>query len=90
MAKKASKKAKARKSGTLRGAPSKSAKTTTQRSGSLNQKNSKTFIGRNSVIGEFVSAKTGRIIKSSPAKPNLGREIIQTAVRSYIHREGRT
>lgn len=51
---------------------------------------SKTYIGRSSVSGKFVSAKTGRVVKSSPAKPHLGRERIQTAVRTYVRRDDRT
>jgi hypothetical protein len=63
----------------------------TTKSGSLSQKNSsKTLVGRSSVSGEFVSAKTGRIIKTSPAKPRLGRERIQTAVRNYVRRDDGT
>jgi hypothetical protein len=31
-----------------------------------------------------VSTKTGRIVKSSPAKPRLGNERIQLAVRDFV------
>jgi hypothetical protein len=63
----------------------------TKAASSPNQRSaSKTFIGRSAVNGKFVSAKTGRVIKSSPAKPRLGRERIQTAVRSYVRRDDST
>ena len=66
----------------------KSAGKTTKAASSLNQKSpSKTYIERG---GGFVSAKTGRVIKSSPAKPRLGKERIQTAVRSYVRGDDRT
>ncbi len=45
---------------------------------------SKTYAKRSAVRGKFVSAKTGRVVKSSPAKPKLGRKRIRTAVRSYV------
>jgi hypothetical protein len=47
-------------------------------------------VARNAVTGKFVSAKTGRIVKSSPAKPNLSRESIRSAVISYVNRDTRT
>jgi hypothetical protein len=47
-------------------------------------------VARSSVSGKFISAKSGRIVKASPAKPRLGRERIQTAVRSYVRRDDRT
>jgi hypothetical protein len=43
-------------------------------------------VHRNSSTGKFVAAKTGRVIKSSPVEPRLGRERIQTAVKSYVNR----
>jgi hypothetical protein len=58
---------------------------------SLKQKSSrKTSVARNSASGKFISAKTGRVVKASPANPRLGRERIQTAVRSYVRRDERT
>jgi hypothetical protein len=64
---------------------------TTKAAGSLTRKNqAKTYVERSSVSGKFVSAKTGRIVKASPAKPRLGRERIQSAVRSYVRRDDRT
>lgn len=58
---------------------------------SLRQKgSSKTYVARSAVSGKFISSKTGRIVKASPAKPRLGRERIQTAVRSYVRRDDRT
>lgn len=42
-------------------------------------KSAKSFVARNALTGKFVSAKTGRIVKSSPAKPNLSRESIRSA-----------
>jgi hypothetical protein len=57
----------------------------------LKQKSSsKAYVARSSVSGKFISAKSGRIVKASPAKPRLGRERIQTAVRSYVRRDDRT
>lgn len=57
----------------------------------LKQKSSsKTYVARSSASGRFVSSKTGRIVKASPAKPRLGRARIQTAVRSYVRRDDRT
>jgi hypothetical protein len=57
----------------------------------LRQKgSSKTYVARSAVSGKFISSKTGRIVKASPAKPRLGREHIQTAVRSYVRRDDRT
>lgn len=38
---------------------------------------------------KFRSAKTGRIVKPSPAAPRLGRDRIQEAVRSVVRREDR-
>ncbi len=55
-----------------------------------NKSSSKKHVARSSMSGKFESAKTGRIIKASPAKPRLGRERIQTAVRSYVRRDERT
>lgn len=48
---------------------------------------SKNHVRGNSLVGEFKAAKTGRIIKSSPAKTRLGRRRIQTAVRNYVRRD---
>ena len=53
-------------------------------------KSAKSVVARNAVTGKFVSAKTGRIVKSSPAKPNLSRESIRSAVISYVNRDTRT
>ncbi|MBA3805258.1 MAG: hypothetical protein H0X14_06040 [Acidobacteria bacterium] len=70
---------------------SKSVSRTTKAASSLNSKSSsKTLAGRSAVSGKFISAKTGRVIKTSPAKPRLGRERIQTAVRSYVRRDDTT
>jgi large subunit ribosomal protein L11 len=42
------------------------------------------------IYGEkFVSAKTGRVIKSSPAEPRLGKDRIQDAVRSFVRLDDR-
>lgn len=43
-------------------------------------------VHRSSSTGKFVAAKAGRVIKSSPVEPRLGRERIQTAVKSYVNR----
>lgn len=43
-------------------------------------------VHRSSSTVKFVAAKTGRVIKSSPVEPRLGRERIQTAVKSYVNR----
>jgi len=48
------------------------------------------YVRRDSVAGKFIAAKTGRVIKSSPAKPRLGKERIQTAVRNYVRRDTKT
>jgi hypothetical protein len=47
-------------------------------------------VRRDSATGKFIAADTGRVIKSSPAKPRLGKELIQTAVRSYVRRDAKT
>ncbi len=58
---------------------------------SPNQKSSsKTHAERSAVSGKFVSAKTGRIVKSSPSMPRLGRERILTAVRNYVRGDDKT
>ena len=55
---------------------------------SASRKNSlKKALARSAGTGKFISANTGRIVKSSPAKPNLGRERIRTAVTNYVNRE---
>lgn len=70
---------------------SKSSCKTTRTRGSLSQNgSSKEYVRRNSTTGEFVAAKTGRVVKSSPVEPRLGRERIQTAVKGYVHRDDRT
>jgi hypothetical protein len=85
---------KARKVKASRTSKSKSSKAvskTTKTAGSLSQKSAgKKYIERSSVSGKFVSAKTGRVVKTSPTKPRLGRERIQTVVRSYVRGDGRT
>lgn len=85
---------KARKSKSAKTSKSKSSKPVSKAAKatiSLSRKSSsKSYVGRSSVNGKFVSAKTGRVVKSSPAKPRLGRERIQTAVRSYVRRDDRT
>jgi len=35
---------------------------------------------------KFVAAKTGRVIKSSPVKPRLGKQRIHTIVRKWLSR----
>jgi len=40
-----------------------------------------------SAAEKFVAAKTGRVVKSSPAEPLLGRERIQAAVRALVRRD---
>jgi hypothetical protein len=47
-------------------------------------------IRRDALAEKFIAANTGRVIKSSPAKPHLGKERIQTAVRSYVRRDSKT
>lgn len=85
------KKRKIKASKTSKSKSPKSVSSTTKAASSLTRKkSSKTLVGRSAVSGKFVSAKTGRVIKTSPAKPRLGRERIQTAVRSYVRRDVRT
>ena len=74
------------KAGSIRGARSKASGSikTTSRS---RTKSGKSFVERNAGTGKFVSAKTGRIVKSSPAEPNLSRERIRSAVTSYVNRD---
>jgi hypothetical protein len=82
---------KASKTKAAKTSKSKSVRKAAKTDSSLNHKNSsKTYVKRSSVSGKFISAKTGRVVKSSPAKPRLGRERIQTAVRSYVRRDDRT
>jgi hypothetical protein len=75
---------------TARSSKSKSSKPsrkTTKVSGGLSQKStSKSYVRRDSSTGQFKSAKTGRIIKSTPATSRLGKERIRTAVRNYVRR----
>lgn len=47
-------------------------------------------IPTNSSTGKFAAAKTGRLVKSSPVEPRLGREHIQTAVKSYVSHSDKT
>lgn len=64
---------------------------TTKGTNSLSQKSTSTkLVGRNSATGEFVSARSGRIVKSSPVEPRLGKKRIQAAVRDYVRRDART
>src|SRR2546423_13162810 len=51
---------------------------------------SRASVERSAVTGKFVSAKTGRIVKASPATPRLGKESIRPAVRSYVYLDTRT
>jgi len=68
---------------------SKSSCRTVRTGSALTQDNpSREYVRRDSSTGEFVAAKTGRVVKSSPAEPRLGRERIQTAVKGYVHRDG--
>lgn len=61
---------------------------TAKASGYLSRKSSsKTFVVRNAASGQFVSAKTGRVVKLSPVTPRLGRKCIKTAVRNYVRRD---
>jgi len=41
--------------------------------------------GSDTLTAEFRSAKTGRVVKSSPSMPRLGSERIELAVRSFVH-----
>lgn len=43
-----------------------------------------------SFSGTYVSVKTGRVVKASPAKPRLGSERIKSAVRSVVHGDAET
>ena len=66
----------------------KSASSSTKRQGSLAQRSSTKKAGKRNVASiKFVASKTGRIVKSSPAKPNLSRESIKAAVRDYVNRD---
>src|SRR6185503_6660085 len=51
--------------------------------------NSPGVVIRNATSGKFVSARTGRIVKSSLAEPNLSRELIRSAVNTYVNRDPR-
>jgi hypothetical protein len=73
------------KAGSIRGARSKALGSIKITSISRT-KSGKSLVERNTGTGKFVSAKTGRIVKSSPAEPNLGRERIRSAVTSYVNR----
>jgi len=46
-------------------------------------------VHRSSSTGKFIAAKAGRVIKSSPVEPRLGRERIQTAVKNYVNRNNK-
>ena len=64
---------------------------TTKGTNSLSQKGaSKKRVERSSATGGFVSARSGRIVKSSPVEPRLGKKRIQAAVRDYVRRDART
>jgi len=51
---------------------------------------SKEYVHRDSSTGKFTAAKTGRVVKSLPVEPRLGRERIQTAVKSYVSHNDKT
>ena len=63
-----------------------SCKTVQTSSASTHNSSSTKSMRRSSSAGKFVAAKTGRVIKSSPVEPRLGRDRIQTAVKSYVNR----
>jgi len=75
---------------TIKSASSKSPRKMVQSDSSLNCGSSKKYVHRNSSTGEFVAVKTGRVIKSSPIEPRLGRERIQTAVKGYVYRDDKS
>lgn len=77
------------KPGSVRGSRSK--RLGSVKSASLSRaKSGKRVVARKAATGKFVSAKTGRIVKSSPAQPNLSRERIRSAVTAYVNRDTRT
>jgi len=54
--------------------------------GSPSAKNARDgHIVRSSATGRFVATKTGRVIKSSPAKPRLGKKLIHDIVWNWVH-----
>jgi hypothetical protein len=75
---------------TTKSLSSKSPRETTQSGDSSSNGSSKKYVHRDSSTGKFVATKTGRVVKSSPVEPRLGRERIQTAVKGYISRDDRT
>ncbi len=87
----ASKAAKSKSTKTTRAARSNSTKSvhgTKKAASAPSQKStSKKHVLGNSLVVVFKAAKTGRIIKSSPAKTRLGKRRIQTAVRNYVRRD---
>ena len=64
-----------------------SCKTVRTNNASSRYGSSKEYVHRDSSTGKFTAAKTGRVVKSSPVEPRLGRELIQTAVKSYVSRK---
>ncbi len=61
----------------------------TTKAASARSKNSarKGHVARSSTAGKFVATKTGRVIKSSPAIPRLGRKQIHNIVKEWLSRD---
>lgn len=77
---------KSKASKTARSKSTKQAGKLAKATGSLSQKNAHDgHVERNSVTGKFVATKTGRVIKSSPAKPRLGKKLIHSIVWNWVH-----
>ena len=73
-----------------KGKSSKAASTKKNAATALAQKNgSKKEVKRSAPAGKFVSAKTGRVVKTTPATPRLGRDRIKTAVSGYVSRDAK-
>ena len=84
----ATKTTKSRASNSGRSKSSRQAEKTTKATSSRTQHNArKGHLARSAVTGKFVAAKTGRVIKSSPAKPRLGKQRIHTIVRNWLSRD---
>ena len=88
---KASKAAKLKASRPPKSKSSKAASKKTKSAMALTQKVAgKKQVKRSSTVGKFVSAKTGRVVKASPAKPRLGKDRIKTVVSGYVSRNPRS
>lgn len=81
---------KSRASKASKGKSSKAASKKKNAATALTQKNeNKKEVKRSAAVGKFVSAKTGRVVKATPATPRLGRDRIKNAVSGVVCRDAK-